>query len=220
MVFKRRDKRPLWQIALEFVYPKGGWTRAFYYVRHRLNRLPDSPERIARGLSVGVFAAFTPLFGLHFILALGLAKIFRGNLLSSLMGTFIGNPITFVPIAVASLRIGDFMLGRTLDREIDETVGHQFINAWLDLWRNMRAVFNHNPQNWEHLASFFDRVFLPYLIGGIIPGVVAGLIVYYLSVPVIRAYQNRRIERLRKKIEAHRKTAAKMAKAKAKLAKD
>jgi uncharacterized protein (DUF2062 family) len=35
-------------------------------------------------------------------------------------------------------------------------------------------------------------VFLPYLIGGIVPGVIVGLAAYYISLPVITAYQKRR----------------------------
>ncbi|HEY9022386.1 MAG TPA: DUF2062 domain-containing protein, partial [Paracoccaceae bacterium] len=54
MVFKRRDKRPLWKIVAEFFWPRGGWTRAAQYVRHRLHRLPDTPEKIARGIFAGV----------------------------------------------------------------------------------------------------------------------------------------------------------------------
>ena len=57
----------------EFVWPRGGWARAFHYVKHRMRRLPDSPERIARGVWAGVFVTFTPLFGMHFVFAVLLA---------------------------------------------------------------------------------------------------------------------------------------------------
>ncbi|MGB0440846.1 MAG: DUF2062 domain-containing protein, partial [Paracoccaceae bacterium] len=43
MVFKRRDRRPIWQIVLDFLWPRGGWVRAFEYVKHRVRRLPDTP---------------------------------------------------------------------------------------------------------------------------------------------------------------------------------
>ena len=65
MIFKRRDPKTYLRAVVEFVWPRGGWARAFHYVRHRLRRLPDSPERIARGMWAGVFAAFTPFYGLH-----------------------------------------------------------------------------------------------------------------------------------------------------------
>ncbi|MEL6961065.1 MAG: DUF2062 domain-containing protein, partial [Pseudomonadota bacterium] len=60
MVFKRRDPKPFLRGALELLWPRGGWARAFHYVRHRLRRIPDSPERIARGIWAGVFTTFSP----------------------------------------------------------------------------------------------------------------------------------------------------------------
>ncbi|MEO0359035.1 MAG: DUF2062 domain-containing protein, partial [Pseudomonadota bacterium] len=33
MVFKRRDKRSWAKVFVELVYPRGGWARAFEYVR-------------------------------------------------------------------------------------------------------------------------------------------------------------------------------------------
>ncbi|MEM9551176.1 MAG: DUF2062 domain-containing protein, partial [Pseudomonadota bacterium] len=60
MVFKRRDRPSLLARLGEMLYPRGGWARAFHYVKHRVRRLPDSPERIARGIWAGVFTTFTP----------------------------------------------------------------------------------------------------------------------------------------------------------------
>ena len=80
MVFRRRDRRPLWRVALEFLWPRGGWGRAAQYVRHRVRRLPDTPEKISRGIWAGVFTAFTPFYGLHFVVAAVLAKLMRGNI--------------------------------------------------------------------------------------------------------------------------------------------
>ena len=62
MVFKRRDKRTWWQAISDFVWPKGGWARAFHYVKHRLRRLPDPPHRIARGIFAGIFVTFFTVF--------------------------------------------------------------------------------------------------------------------------------------------------------------
>ncbi len=69
MVFKRRDRRPWWKIVYETVWPKGGWKRAFYYIKHRVRRLPDPPHRIARGIFAGIFVTFSPFFGMHFFAA-------------------------------------------------------------------------------------------------------------------------------------------------------
>ena len=42
------------------------------------------------------------------------------------------------------------------------------------------------------MTIFYREVFFPWMVGGILPGIICGLICYYISVPLIRAYQNRR----------------------------
>ena len=192
MVFKRRDKRPIFQIVKSLVYPRGGWTRAFHYVKHRVNRLPDTPEKIARGIWAGVFTTFTPFYGLHFFIAAGISVIMRGNVLASLLATFFGNPLTSVPIAVVSLQTGHFLLGTKIAEGSRDSLAHNFSAAAHDLWHNFISVFTGRTPEWSGLARFWDEVFFPYMIGGILPGVVAATVCYYLSVPIIRAYQNRR----------------------------
>lgn len=206
-MFKRRDQRPWARILTEWVYPRGGWTRAFQYVQHRLSRLPGTPESIARGIFVGAFTSFTPFFGIHFVVAAVLAKMVRGNILAALIGTFVGNPLTYVPIALASLEFGHFMLGTEMRGRVEDGLFHKFGGALGDLWHNIQAVFTHERAHWDELHIFYDDVFFPWMVGGIIPGVICGIICYYLSVPVIRAYQKRRVARMQKKIRKMREQA-------------
>lgn len=201
VVFKRRDQRPWLRIIAEAVWPRGGWARAFQYVQHRLRRLPGTPEQIARGIFAGAFVVFSPLFGLHFFIAVLLAKIMRGSMIASLLATFIGNPLTYVPIAVISLQTGHFLLGTRPREEVDESIFAKFGGAASDLWHNFLAMFTPARADWADLAVFYRDVFFPWLVGGIIPGIVCGLVCYYLSVPVIRAYQKRRAAKLRKKMD-------------------
>lgn len=192
-MFKRRDRQPWWQAGARFLWPRGGWARAFEYVGHRLRRLPDPPEKIGRGIAAGVFTSFTPLYGFHFLLAALIGKMIRGNILASILGTFFGNPLTYVPIAVAALKTGHFILdeGHPGPRH-REGVGEQFAHAWRDLWHNFKAIFTDARADWDGLEKFYHDLFFPYLVGGIIPGIIAAAVCYFLSVPVIRAYQKRR----------------------------
>lgn len=211
MVFKRRNKRPIWRAVAEFLWPRTGWARAFRYVKHRLWRLPDPPHRIARGIFAGVFVTFSPFFGLHFFLAAFVAFILRGNIVASLLATFFGNPLTFVFIGAASLQTGHYMLGNgdaPDTEEIHSSLGEKFINAGGDLKDNLIAIFTEDTAHWTELRIFYDEVFFPYLVGGIIPGLICGLICYYSSLPVIQAYQNRRKGRLKAKLLALKEKAA------------
>ena len=92
MVFKRRDPKPFLRAVVEFFWPRGGWKRAANYVKHRLRRLPDPPERIARGIWAGVFTTFTPFYGLHFLFAGLLAFAMRGNIFAAMLATFFWQP--------------------------------------------------------------------------------------------------------------------------------
>lgn len=207
MVFRRRDKRPLWRVVLEFVWPRGGWARAAQYVRHRVRRLPDTPEKISRGIWAGVFTAFSPFYGIHFFIAVFVAKIMRGNMLAALMATFFGNPLTYVPIGIVALNTGHWILGSRPVEGFENSLMEKFWGAGNDLWHNFRSIFTDDIAQWRRLGIFYDEVFFPYLVGGVLPGIIAATVCYYLSVPVIRVYQNRRRKVLRAKLDKLKKRA-------------
>ncbi len=211
MVFKRRNKLSWGRWLIEGVYPRSGWRRAVSYVGHRLRRLPDTPQKIARGVGLGVFVSFTPLFGLHFVLATALALLFRGNVVAALLGTFFGNPLTFPFIAASALSLGQWMLGAGATPANHETILHLFSFAAADFWYNFKALFTVRVADWSDLQAFVADVFLPYLVGGLLPGTISGIACYLISRPVISAYQKRRTGRLLARWKERRVKKAKSA---------
>lgn len=207
MVFRRRDRRPPLRALADFLWPRGGWGRAFLYVKHRVRRLPDSPERIARGIWAGVFTTFTPFYGVHFVVAALIARAINGNILAALSGTFFGNPLTYVPIGVASLQTGHWLLGTEFDEDVNKSLVGKFLAAGGDLKDNLFALFLDQPADWKGLHLFYNEVFCPYLIGGIIPGIICSTVCYYLSLPVIRVYQQRRRAKIKAKFNAIKQRA-------------
>lgn len=189
----------------ESFYPKGGWRRASQYVVHRLRRLPDPSHKISRGIAAGVFTSFTPFFGLHFLCSAALAWLMRGNILAALLATFVGNPITFPIIAAISMEIGSTILGiKALPLPL---VLGSFTEAANDLRRNFVAIFTDDVTQWAGLIRFWDRVFLPYLVGGFLPGLAAAVASYFLANPLILAYQKARVARLKKRFAKRRERA-------------
>lgn len=180
------------QSISETVYPRSGWRRAIEYVKLRVKRLPDTPHKIAIGIACGVFVTFSPLFGLHFFLAALLAWVLRGNIVASLLATFVGNPITFPFIAATSYRTGLWLMGRGSETNVWRRVTDEFGQMFSTLWTNFKALFFGGGESWEPVGRVFYEVFLPYLIGGILPGLVFAAIFYWLSRPMIEAYQKRR----------------------------
>lgn len=200
MVFRRRDRRPLGRRLRELFLPKGGWRRAATYVWHRLRRLPDPPHRIARGIFAGVLISFTPLFGFHYAGAALIAWAMRGNILAAILATLFGNPVTLPVIAVTSVELGYWMLGLPGNPEAGAILS-AMSHAAMDLWRNALAIFTAAPVQWDGFAAFYHRIFLPYLVGGLAPGVVFGLICYFLSIPVVTTFQKLRSRKRREQIE-------------------
>lgn len=209
MVFKRRDKLPWGRWLIELVYPRSGWRRAASYVMHRIRRLPDTPHKIARGVGAGVVISFTPFFGLHFVLAALLAMLIRGNIIAAVLGTFFGNPITFPIIAAISLTLGHWILGVPATPAAHEPLLNLFGQATADFWFNFKTLFGGGTANWTALRAFGSRIVLPYFIGGLGPGIISGVVVYFLSLPVISVYKNRRKVRLLKRWNERRKNTTK-----------
>ena len=125
----------------------------------------------------------------------------RGNVLSSLIGTFFGNPITFPIIGVVSYRTGLFLLGMGPDETAWHKIRKGIGDAFDSMWSGVKNLFGYGPTTWDGFVEFFYGVFLPYLIGGLIPGFITAVVMYFVSKPLVRAYQARRKGRLMDKIK-------------------
>lgn len=204
MVFKRRKPKS-WSLWLrEMVYPTGGFRRAITYVVHRMRRLPDSPERIARGVFAGSLIGFLPLPGLQFIGAAILAWLMRGNIFAALLGTFNSNPITTPFFAVGAVALGHWLLGIHTPLSA-EMVGEAFAQAGIDLWHNVIALFTPDRMHWEGLIQFWSEIYVPYFIGALLPGFALSAGFYYLTILLVRAYQHSRAAKAEERGERRRR---------------
>ena len=216
MVFKRR--KPLGWLAWlrEMVYPRGGFKRATRYVIHRMSRLPDEPHRIARGIFAGSLIGFLPLPFLQFLAAWGAAKLMRGNVLAALLGTFNTNPVTTPFFAVFAMTLGHWLLGVEAPLSAKE-IGRAFGNAGHDLWRNVVAIFTEDRMQWGGLIQFWNDIYLPYFIGALLPGIIISLVAYYVTIPIVQAYQKARHAKADERRERRRKLKATLIEAAARL---
>lgn len=196
MVFKRRNRQSWLERARDFLYPRAGWRRTIEYLGHRIKRLPDTPHKIALGFACGVFVSFSPLFGFHFVYAGVCALIVRGNVLASFLGTLVGNPLTFPIIATTSLSLGRRMMGVDSDNMGFTRVKDAFVEAFSGLWQSFKAAFGLADPALHRLQAFWTDIFVPYAVGGLVPGLMAAAAFYFLTRPLIAAYQTRRKSRL------------------------
>lgn len=94
-MIKKLDLQGVVKRAKAFIWPRKGFIRAWKYLVVRLSRMNTTPHAIAAGFASGAAASFTPLLGLHIILAFALAFVTRGSMITAVLGTVIGNPVTF-----------------------------------------------------------------------------------------------------------------------------
>jgi uncharacterized protein (DUF2062 family) len=132
---------------------------------------------------VGVFIGFSPLLGLHTILATFIAFLFRFNKVAIYLGTYINNPfLTLVPIILVSYGIGAFLLGRPL-RIPPEGIA-LLKNPHLLTGDYYRQVF---------VGSWY--IMAPFVIGATVLSVVCSAVAYPITLWALRRHRRRRESR-------------------------
>ena len=91
-----------------------------------------TPGQRARGLAAGVFCGCYPFFGLQIFLSVGVATLVRGNHLLAAAGTFVSNPLTYVPLYWFNYLLGSHLLG--LEGHDSDLLGIDRSNFWNQGW--------------------------------------------------------------------------------------
>ena len=60
--------------------------------------MKDTPHRISTAFALGIFIGISPFFGIHTILGISLAHLFRLNRFVTIIGVYVTNPWTIIPI--------------------------------------------------------------------------------------------------------------------------
>ncbi len=113
MLFASQRRPNFWERSRASVLPRMGYRRAFRYRLQRIARMAGSPHYLAGGVAIGTALALTPWFGLHFLLAFVLARLFRASLPLALAFTLLNNPWTLPVVMFASYELGRAILGNS-----------------------------------------------------------------------------------------------------------
>ena len=197
-MFRRRKPLSALKQLRAVIWPERGFRRLFSYLIQRIIRLPGTPASIASGFASGVAASFTPFLGLHFILAGALALLLRGNVLASAIGTFFGNPWTFILIWLADYEVGlgvihAFGYGASLHVLSIDELGAIMGNV-------MRFLSFTGNTTWADLSRDIEQVFMPMLIGGTVLGVIAWVSSFVLTLWAVKGWRLHRAKRLLKAV--------------------
>lgn len=182
MLFRRRIPPSFGERLRVWAWPRSSWARSLRYFGKRILRLNATPHAVAAGVAAGTAMSFSPLLGLHTLAALALAFVLRGNLIAAAIGTMFGNPV-FLPFLLgASYQVGIWVEG-----------GHARRSAIANIEEGM------SHWSWSGLGDTIARLWptiRPALIGSILLGALAGLVVYFAVRAAVQAYQTARLTRL------------------------
>ena len=129
--------------------------------------MPASNYAISSGFACGSMVSFTPLLGLHFILAVIFAFLIRGNFIAALIGTVVGNPITFPFIWGLIYKVGTYVT-------------------------NIEHVEIGRKINFDMIINQTYEIFFPMLLGGIIIAPLVWIITYLIIYSFISSYKRRK----------------------------
>lgn len=118
----------------------------------------EPPRRLATAFAVGIFIGMSPLLGLHTVLGIAVAWVFKLNRLVTLVGVFVTNPWTIVPIYTFGTWLGALVLG--VDKIIPQI-------DWAHL-------------TYSSLLGEFRPLLLPFVLGSTLLGIVSAAIGYFV----------------------------------------
>jgi uncharacterized protein len=170
MLFKRRETESYLERLRVHVWPRRSWSRSSRYLVYRLRRLSATPHAIALGFAAGVFSAFTPFLGTHLMMAVLIAWIIGGSLVAAVLGTFVGNPLTYPFQWYATYKVGSILLGA----------------------RGMRKTIDLSNGIFQSSLNHLWPILKPMTLGAIPVGLTAAALAYVLVKPAVEAYQRRR----------------------------
>ena len=137
----------------------------FYFLK--LIRVRDSHEKLAIGFACGSMVSFSPFIGFHFFLAVILSYVLRGNIVASLIGTFVGNPFTFPFIWIFIYQVGNIFFKNNQNFALELT--------------------------FESILNQGYDILIPMLIGSLVVSIPIWLISYYTVKFLMASFKKRKI---------------------------
>jgi len=174
--------------------PRGAVDRQLRKFFRWLLSLRGSPESIGLGVAIGIFVAFSPLLGVHFILAVILATLLGANRPAALATSLTNNPATVVPILVLDYGVGSLVwpgppVGR-VKQILGELVGSLTGAGFFNVQNHLNAV-----------GELGLNIFIPMLIGGTLFGLISAVATYFPVVALVAKLRSKREKRRRARQE-------------------
>lgn len=128
---------------------------------------------VARGMAVGLFAAFLPIPA-QMLVAAALAVVVRGNMPIAVSLVWLTNPITMPAVFFCTYQAGAWMM-------------------------DVPARQLPNELTWEWISGELSTLWQPFLLGSVVVGLVLGVIAYFGVMMYWRWWVSRQWARRKKK---------------------
>jgi len=184
MLFRRRNPPTMKERLRLLVWPRRSFSRSLKYGGKRILRITASPHAVAAGLAIGVFAAFTPFFGFHLIIAMVLAYFLAGNVAAAALGTALANPLTLPFIWGSTYELGRFLISGQL--------------------ANSEPIHISRALESMNFKEIWVPVLKPMLLGSTILGAIFAVLTYCVTRFAVTTFRRRRLEALSQKLDQRR----------------
>jgi uncharacterized protein (DUF2062 family) len=134
----------------------------------------DPPEVVAASFALGVAISFTPLIGLHWMIALVLALLLKLNKIDVLLGTLVVNPLTLGPVSAVAIPLGRFLL-HARRHALRALPWHEFFK----------------PTFWSQAGPTMRAIGVQWAVGMFVLSFLVGALTYGILVRAIRGYRAR-----------------------------
>jgi uncharacterized protein len=135
----------------------------------------DTPQRTAAAYALGVFLGFSPMLGLHTVLGLALAFVFRLNRVAVVLGVYSNLPWLVPAYYTVATIAGAAVLGVDVQpRALEEA---------------MRAVSAATWGEFGGLARRLAPIMWAYVLGSTVGAVVLAAIAYRVSLAMILTHR-------------------------------
>jgi len=171
------------------------------FVKLRILHVDDSPERIAKGLAVGILIGYLPVIGIQMFLAWAAAALFRANKVVAVLCVWVSNPLAIIPIYYPSYLLGRWLIGLSRHKhQIDpEQLEKMFVNT-LSFYRMLTEF--HTTVFWKDVSAVLMKVGLETFVGSVIIGAVVATVAYWLGYYGVVRYRRRKHEKQKRHLNA------------------
>lgn len=144
----------------------------YWYLR--LVRIQASPHNIAMGLAAGVFVGLLPVLPFQTIIAIALAFVVRGSKIAAALGTWISNPLNWVPVYMMFYYVGKAVVPFDV------------------------PPFNPSQLEMAEMLEMGWKFFAVMMVGGLVVATPSAIVSYFIAFKGVQAYRVRRQARLRR----------------------